>query len=490
MDFLKCIEARIIKSKEVATKDCLRQHSGLDIHQQILISSLAVNETMKPPSFQGCVLSFLSGAFISLLGARAYQAYVKNCQNPRRSHRLMRDRLMLSGAITNNDPPRNNQEEDESSGLRDSNGKLMDSPELDYRLIRKAEAVIQGRTSRLIIVVERCTNDHNYSAILRTAEALGVQNLWIIDPPQPSSGEIDQRNRPVVRTATETAERVSHALFAQRAQEWLTLRTFGTTNECLIELRKQGYETWVTDLSQEAVPLNEIARGLRELDGIDNNANDDRRLAIVMGTEAVGCSQEMLQGADLRVYLPLVGFADSLNLSVATALVIQYIMEFVYPSCKHSMDEPERQELRERWYPKLARQRLLTPREKKDLKTLQKEIGDCQRIQEKHEQGGDLTDGQSAKLEKFPSYQEQLASLNADLDQKAYDSVKHLLENPPEPIGDLRRADVHRESYAGKGTKRNNQEHWKDMAAIAGAKPIRNSSRQYFQRAFDSNTSG
>eukprot|EP00957_Ditylum_brightwellii_P204430 15339216-Ditylum_brightwellii.AAC.1 len=58
----------------------------------------------------------------------------------------------------------------------------MDSPTLDQRILRKAESALQNRTSRLIIVVERCTNDHNYSAILRTAEALGVQHVYIIAP--------------------------------------------------------------------------------------------------------------------------------------------------------------------------------------------------------------------------------------------------------------------------------------------------------------------
>jgi tRNA G18 (ribose-2'-O)-methylase SpoU len=46
------------------------------------------------------------------------------------------------------------------------------------------------------------------------------------------------------------------------------------------------------------------------------------KLAIAFGTESVGCTEELLQAADARVYLPLRGFADSLNLSVAAALVL------------------------------------------------------------------------------------------------------------------------------------------------------------------------
>ena len=46
--------------------------------------------------------------------------------------------------------------------IADNSSQLMDSPALDQRMIRKAEGAIRNRTSRLVIVVERCTNDHNY----------------------------------------------------------------------------------------------------------------------------------------------------------------------------------------------------------------------------------------------------------------------------------------------------------------------------------------
>jgi tRNA G18 (ribose-2'-O)-methylase SpoU len=92
---------------------------------------------------------------------------------------------------------------------------LLDAPDLDLRLIRKAEGVIQCRTgSELIIVVERCTNDHNYSAILRTAEALGIQNVWLIDPPPMTDGTTPAAVRANVQTKDdgETAQQDSSKL--------------------------------------------------------------------------------------------------------------------------------------------------------------------------------------------------------------------------------------------------------------------------------------
>ena len=234
-----------------------------------------------------------------------------------------------------------------------SSNKLMDSPSLDQRMIRKAEGAIRLRTSRLIIVIERCTNDHNYSAILRTAEALGVQNIYVINPPTESSlkGDVefekeneirrlssdgDKRTQlvaigkgsKVVKNASDgvVKDRAMHHLFARKATEWLDVREFDNTTSCLAALKEDGYQIWATDLSQEAVCLDErdLAIAAQDIDsntkGGSNTKNEviPDKLAIVFGTEAVGCTAEMLNGADLRVYLPLRGFADSLNLSVAT----------------------------------------------------------------------------------------------------------------------------------------------------------------------------
>jgi hypothetical protein len=120
----------------------------------------------------------------------------------------------------------------------------MDSCELDQRMIRKAEGAILNRTSRLIVVVERCTNDHNYSAILRTVEALGVQHVYIIAPQciqstltTMTNNEDDKENDDVkivelkrssgqpVRRATESdiKEAALHHLYARKATEWLTV---------------------------------------------------------------------------------------------------------------------------------------------------------------------------------------------------------------------------------------------------------------------------
>jgi len=429
---------------------------------------------------------------------------------------------------------------------------LMDSPKLDQRMIRKAEAAIQNRTSRLVIVVERCTNDHNYSAILRTAEALGVQHVYIIAPQciNPTLHANDPRDGPddagtdcdapgkttlhrstgqIVRQATqsEVENRAQHHLFAQRALEWIDVREFDTTAECVAALREGGYEIWSTDLGQAAECLTVDGLGLRPLDdddgdgvplrdGLDEAAAGTRnhprkpnrttllppKLAIVFGTEAVGCTTEILSASDRRVYLPLRGFADSLNLSVATALVVHQLF-VLDPTLVGSMPDAERVDLRRRWYGKLASQRLETKGEKTTRKRL---VGDIRRIEnlehrlllwrkqqeeakeEEQKEGtvqavlpdgldeevkkviSPLTKEQMDKVSRLPTLRTQLQTLETELKDKAARAVEGLIENPPEPIGDMRRADEHRATFVGKKTKKRYGNEWANMPATTSYK--------------------
>lgn len=345
---------------------------------------------------------------------------------------------------------------------RPSTRKIMDSPHLEERMIRKAEAAIRNRTSRLIIIVERCTNDHNYSAILRTAEALGVQHVWIIAPPRVNEKEaqddhtlISSTGKVVKRVSSkELQSRAMHHLFAQRATEWLTVREFKDTASCLNELTLKGYTIWATDLSQQAVCLtkNEIPCM-------------PEKLAIVFGTEAVGCTQELLEAADLRVYLPLRGFADSLNLSVATALVIQQLF-VLDPTMVGSMPEEERRDLRQRWFAKLAMQRFLTSTQKRHKSRLEAKLKYCHELQNRLDQGDEtLTIQQQEKLANMSSIQTELQKLDTELQQKAQVAVKDLVDNPPEPLTDMRRADEHRVCFVGRKTKKRYSSSWDSMPA-------------------------
>mmetsp|Transcript_28299 Transcript_28299/g.43385 ORF Transcript_28299/g.43385 Transcript_28299/m.43385 type:complete len:418 (+) Transcript_28299:3-1256(+) len=385
----------------------------------------------------------------------------------------------------------------------------MDSPDLDQRLIRKAEGAIQKRTSRLTVVVERCTNDFNYSAILRTVEALGIQHVWIVDPPvQETVVEHDLTSTKKNTTTTTTAslkrstgqvikaaapeeieQRKTHHLFAQRAAEWLSVREFQTTTECIDELKATGHTIWATDLSQEAVCLTRDALGGNSHTSSSSSRSEQpsllpEKLAIVFGTEAVGCTHEMLSRADQRVYLPLHGFADSLNLSVATALVVQQLFH-LDPTLLGAMSEEERSHLRHQWFSKLATQRLLSSKDKKRQKRLAVQLQLLEHIRDQQTSGKSLQPEQLAKLNEYDTIKQEAHDLETFLTEKAQQAVKELVKNPPAPLSDMRRADEHRACYVGKKTKSRQGGQWDNMPATTGynttAHSHTNSSSDYFR---------
>lgn len=78
------------------------------------------------------------------------------------------------------------------------------------------------------------------------------------------------------------------------------------------------------------------------------------RVAIVMGREADGVSKTMLAAADRRVYLPIHGFADSLNLNVATGMVLLQLFAMC-PEARGAMRANEREALRDVWYRRMVK---------------------------------------------------------------------------------------------------------------------------------------
>lgn len=198
----------------------------------------------------------------------------------------------------------------------------MDLPEAPVRL-RRAEAILRRRTSRLVLVMERPWNDDNVQAVLRTAESFGVQHIWTIQHPL-------KRAR-----AKRTVTKGSHL--------WLSRRVFPTIEECVAALRAEGMTIWATDLGDEA----EALRTPEQLQPFPE------RLALVVGRELQGVSEELLEAADRRLFLDMGGFTESLNLSVATALMLQRCFD-ACPELVGAMPDEERNELRRHWYERLA----------------------------------------------------------------------------------------------------------------------------------------
>jgi tRNA G18 (ribose-2'-O)-methylase SpoU len=171
---------------------------------------------------------------------------------------------------------------------------------------------------------------HNAAAIFRTAEAFGVQEVWEVMSPM-----IKVRYHGTTQTNNTMSNTDSGAGIGKGAEKWLTIRKFADTAACIAELRRLGCEIWATDLGRGAQcihPLAGIAADSSTATTTTSSSTntpadaDDqpqllqmppagKRLAVVMGRELDGVSAQMLEEADRRIYLPMVGFTESFNLS-------------------------------------------------------------------------------------------------------------------------------------------------------------------------------
>lgn len=166
------------------------------------------------------------------------------------------------------------------------------------------------------------------SLVLSLAPALGIQNVWLINP-----------NAQQVKQQKNGSKKIT-----KNCSVWLTMRTFTRIADCIDALRAEGIAIWATDLSPQALPLTQAHRP-QEL---------PPKVAIVIGRETDGVSEEMLKAADRRVYFPIVGFTESLNLSVATALVLQRLLDW-FPDIRGDLTSDEKQAIRSQWYPQLVK---------------------------------------------------------------------------------------------------------------------------------------
>ena len=195
------------------------------------------------------------------------------------------------------------------------------------RRLRRAEAVLGRRSDRILLVVEACSSDHNFQAVLRTAEGFGIQHVWLVDDPE------DQRTQR--RAISNSVTRGTH--------RWLSIRRFADTPECLAALEQDGRRLWASYLSERSEALHPGAvPPLPE------------RLALAVGSESRGLSPELVEAAERLVCLPMWGFTDSFNLGVATGLLLQRLFD-ACPDARGDLPPADRAAIRSAWYERLAR---------------------------------------------------------------------------------------------------------------------------------------
>jgi len=154
----------------------------------------------------------------------------------------------------------------------------------------RMKEVLDHRLGNVRCAIETFYNRHNVSAVLRTCDALGIHHVHL-------AGERF--------TATNAASR--------GAERWLSLHRHNTVEEAVQAVRDAGYRLWVADLSDRPVAPEQVPL--------------DEPVCIWLGAELEGVSDVVRAAADGVVTVPMRGFTQSLNVSVAGALTLRPIAE-------------------------------------------------------------------------------------------------------------------------------------------------------------------
>ncbi len=159
------------------------------------------------------------------------------------------------------------------------------TPERKEKLV----SVLDKRQDDITIVLENDFDPHNISAVMRTCDAVGVQEIYILNTKIPRHKKWGPKS-------------------SSSAKKWLTIHQFENASACFSSLRKRYSSILTTHLSDDAVSLYQV--------------DFTKSIALVFGNEHNGVSNEIRALADGNFVIPQVGIIQSLNISVACAVTL------------------------------------------------------------------------------------------------------------------------------------------------------------------------
>ncbi|OQP34882.1 tRNA (guanosine(18)-2'-O)-methyltransferase TrmH [Pantoea latae] len=190
----------------------------------------------------------------------------------------------------------------------------------------RIQEMLALRQHDLTVCMEQVHKPHNVSAVIRTADAVGIHEVHAVWP--------SERMRTMVSASA-------------GSNSWVKVKTHRHIAEAVTHLKHRGMQVLATNLSAKAVDFRDI--------------DYTRPTCILMGQEKTGITAEALALADQEIIIPMVGMVQSLNVSVASALILyeaqrQRQNAGLYQRQHSLLDEEEQQRLLfEGGYPVLAR---------------------------------------------------------------------------------------------------------------------------------------
>lgn len=206
---------------------------------------------------------------------------------------------------------------------------------LPARLAR-LRAQLACRVVDTALVLENVADAQNVHACLRTADALGLQHVHVVNryvgTASAGAAAVPPPPPPPPGSASTSVDR--------GAIKWLTVRHHTDTAACLAALRADGFLIAASDLGAGAVDVAAAARwttSRRALAGGAGGRLQRPRVAVFMGNEARGVSRLAREASDVRFFIPQAGFSQSLNVSVATALALSAFLHRTPDYASHAL---------------------------------------------------------------------------------------------------------------------------------------------------------
>ncbi|WP_339702002.1 RNA methyltransferase [uncultured Marixanthomonas sp.] len=182
---------------------------------------------------------------------------------------------------------------------------------------RKAlfKEVLAKRTRHFTVVTEDVYQLHNTSAVMRTCDVFGIQDLHVVEE--------------------KLGKRVDREI-AMGAQKWVSLNRYDSIASCMDDLKNQDYQLIATTPHNESTILHEF--------------DVSKKSAFFFGKEREGLSDTVLNNADGYLKIPMYGFTESLNISVSAAIILQDVVTRLKQSdVNWQLSEEEKYEIELLW---------------------------------------------------------------------------------------------------------------------------------------------
>ncbi len=181
--------------------------------------------------------------------------------------------------------------------------------------LKRFDEVIAHRTRHITVVLEDIYQPHNAAAVLRSCDCFGIQDVHVIE----------NQNKFEPNPDVELG-----------SLKWLTLNKYFETEKCIFSLKKNGYKIAVTSPHKNDCTIEEL--------------NIENKTALFFGTEMRGATPVAFEQADAFVKIPMVGFTESLNISVSAAVTLYTLISRLKKSSVNwKLSEEDEIEIRLQW---------------------------------------------------------------------------------------------------------------------------------------------